>query len=142
MSLRGHPQRQDDGDDEGRQLIGVGAGVKSRGREAFKELLQKHIIRAKHPMYFALSSKLPNVLMHKQADLPGVGTVNAQAYDRAVSRVSYFVQIEADPASAGRVCWLQRFKICARSALCRACQMGRSCAGHYAYALSISPSQA
>ena len=80
LELQGDPQRQDVGDDDGRQLIGVGTSVKSRGRHEFKALLQKHIPTASHHVYFMSSSKLPNVLMHKQADLPGVGTVHATAY--------------------------------------------------------------
>ena len=65
-------------------------------------MLLKGMPSAWHSTYFTASTKLPNVLMHKQADLTGVGTVNARSYGRAISRVSYYVQIEADVGRPGQ----------------------------------------
>lgn len=102
LALRGKPELQDAGDEEGRQLIGTGSPVTSRGRHEFKALLQAHIPAAEHHLYFTHSSKMPNVLLYKAADLPGVGTVNARSYGRAISRVSFYVLISTEVGRPGQ----------------------------------------
>ena len=47
------------------------------------------------------------MLSYHQADLPNIGTVNAQTYGRAISRVSYYVEADVLGGQVGRYCSLR-----------------------------------
>ena len=98
----GRPQLQDAGDVDKRQFIGVGAAVKRRDRIALNATLESSLTQRQLSAYKDPSGKLKNVLMYKQADLPMVGTINARSYGRAISRISYYVEVRVTVGRPGQ----------------------------------------
>ncbi|BDA42812.1 hypothetical protein COCOBI_03-7050 [Coccomyxa sp. Obi] len=93
LPLRGNKEDMDEGDEEGRQMIGVGKAIRRGDQSAVHEVAASFLRRLR-PAGWALENLSPNcsnIRRFFQADIPLVGSVNAADYSRAKSRVSYYV---------------------------------------------------
>ena len=109
LPLRGRADLKDDGDAHGRQLIGMGAPVPRAEQLPVHEFVSTSLAAGclevpglTQAAYIDISSRCSNVALFQQADLPGIGTVSASTYGRAITRVSYFVQADLLGGQRGR----------------------------------------
>lgn len=94
LPLRGNEEDIDnEGDEDNRQLIGVGKKVQRRQQAAMYEVACSFVRRLRPESWSvaAISPTCDNLRIYFQADIPGVGSVNSVGYSRARSRISYYV---------------------------------------------------
>ena len=98
---------RDDGDGTGHQLIGAGRPITMAEREDVRRLLMPVIMLAGW-----LETDLPhnckNVCAFKQADITGIGSINALSYACAVSRRSFWVLCRFELSTGGDKLWVGR----------------------------------
>ena len=110
MPLRGQVEHQDVGDVTRWQLTGDGTQVPQEQQLQLHNMLKSDLgamgmSAADQSAYVGRSFDCKNVLVFSQADLPGIGTVCAESYGRAITRVSHYVEVlvcMATPGQRGR----------------------------------------
>ena len=109
LPLRGRTELKDDGDNDGRQLIGIGSPVPRAQQLPVHAFVGTSLAAGNlevqpstRAAYIDASSRCNNIAMFQQADLPGIGTVSASSYGRAITRVSYWVQADVLSGQRGR----------------------------------------